>query len=53
MVNIEAGGEQFVHCREIVHLSIPLSEVPLLALNVALQQVNMHVHVLFILRAKN
>ena len=30
MNNIEAGGEQFVHCREDVHSSeCPLSEVPL------------------------
>ena len=27
---IQAGGEQFVHCREVVHSSAcPLSEVPL------------------------
>ena len=30
MVIIEAGDEQFVHCREVVHCSeFPLSEVPL------------------------
>ena len=30
MDNIKAGGEQFVHCREVVHSSErPLSEVPL------------------------
>ena len=30
MGNTEAGGEQFVHCREVVHSSeCPLSEVPL------------------------
>ena len=30
MDNIEAGGKQFVHCREVVRSSeCPLSEVPL------------------------
>ena len=30
MDNLRAGGEQFVHCREVVHSSeCPLSEVPL------------------------
>ena len=30
MDNIEAGGKQFVHCREVVHsLECRLSEVPL------------------------
>ena len=30
MGNIYAGGEQCVHCREVVHSSeCPLSEVPL------------------------
>ena len=29
-MDIGAGGEQFVHCREVVHSSeCPLSEVPL------------------------
>ena len=30
MDNIQAGGEQCVHCREVVHSSeCPLSEIPL------------------------
>ena len=34
MDNIKAGGEQFVHCREVVHSSeCPLSEVPLYCLS--------------------